>query len=76
MFRKTLSKGYWLTIGILLFLLGIIGALLPIMPGFIFFGLSGLAFMRCSTRFDAWVRRQHWIIRLRERFRQFRNPWC
>ncbi|MDK2857388.1 MAG: uncharacterized protein PWQ29_895 [Verrucomicrobiota bacterium] len=65
---KTLRKGLWLTLGTLFFLLGIVGSLFPVLPGFVFFILALFSFMRCSRRFNSWVQRQHWFIRLKKRF--------
>jgi uncharacterized membrane protein YbaN (DUF454 family) len=72
MVGKYFSKGMWLTAAVLFFLLGIAGVLLPILPGFVFFGLSGIALMRSSTRFDAWIRRQAFFQTLRRLFHRHR----
>ena len=66
---KHIHRGLWLTAGLLLTLLGVIGILLPVMPGMIFLAMAVPAFMRCSRRFNAWVERQHWLTRLRARYR-------
>lgn len=65
MVGKLFNKGAWLAAAIFFFLMGIAGVLLPILPGFVFFGLCGVALMKTSTRFDAWVRRQAFAQRIR-----------
>jgi len=67
MIVKTLHKTAWLTGGVIFLLLTVIGLLLPVIPQLPFFLVCLFCFMRCSTRFDAWVRRQHWAHRLKER---------
>lgn len=72
---KTIHRGLWLTAGVFFLLLGIIGLLLPVMPQLPFFLLAIICFMRCSRRFNGWMERQPWFIRLRMRFRNIRRPW-
>ena len=71
---KHIHRGLWLTAGIFFLLLGIIGLLLPVMPQIPFFMAAILCFMRCSKRFNGWMERQPWFIRLRLRFRHIRRP--
>ncbi len=72
---KTLHRGLWIAAGIGFLLLGIIGALLPVIPGFVFFILAIFSFMRCSKRFTLWMEKQPWFLRLRKRFHALRHPW-
>ncbi len=68
MILKTLHKTAWITAGTFFLLLTVIGLLLPIIPQLPFFLVSVLCFMRCSTRFNTWMHRQHWFQRLKARF--------
>lgn len=61
---KTVHRGLWLTTGLVFVVLGIIGILLPIMPGLIFFAMAVPAFMRCSRCFNTWIEKQPWFIHL------------
>ncbi len=70
---KTVHRGLWLTAGLGFVALGIIGILLPIMPGFIFFAMAVPAFMRCSKRFNAWIKKQRWFIRLRAWYQKYKK---
>jgi uncharacterized membrane protein YbaN (DUF454 family) len=73
MIVRTLHKTAWLTGGVVFLLLAIIGLLLPVIPQLPFFLASVFCFMRCSARFDTWVRRQHWAHRLNERLHRRRG---
>jgi uncharacterized membrane protein YbaN (DUF454 family) len=66
---KTFHRGLWLVAGFLFLLLGIIGLLIPVVPQLPFFMVSILCFMRCSKRFNGWMEKKPWFIRLRARFR-------
>ncbi len=66
MFKKTVKKGIWLSAGILFLLLAFIGLLLPVIPQLPFFLLAVFCFMRCSNRFNIWMKRQHWFKRIHE----------
>jgi uncharacterized membrane protein YbaN (DUF454 family) len=72
---KTIHRGLWLVMGIFFLFLGVIGVLLPVLPGFVFFILALLSFMRCSKRFNAWMEKQPWFARFRKRLRNLRSPW-
>lgn len=48
-------RGLWLSLGIFFVLLGIIGALLPIMPTTIFLILAAGCFARSSPRLESWL---------------------
>lgn len=72
-----LHRGLWATAGILCIILGVIGVILPIMPGLIFFVLAIFCFMECSERFKVWMEKQHWFTKVREilnRYRPRRKP--
>ena len=66
---KTFHHGLWLLTGLFFLLLGVIGLLLPVVPQLPFFLASILCFMRCSKRFNGWMEKKLWFIRLRTRFR-------
>ena len=66
---RTFHRGLWLLAGLFFLLLGIIGLLLPVIPQLPFFLASILCFMRCSKRFNGWMEKKPWFIRLRARFR-------
>jgi len=76
MFKRTVKKGIWLSAGILFLLLAIIGLLLPVIPQLPFFLVSVFCFMRCSNRFNAWIRKQHWFQHIKQRLpkRKKGNP--
>jgi hypothetical protein len=73
---KTIHRGLWLAAGLFFTLLGLIGLMLPVVPQLLFFLAATLCFMRFSKRFNDWMERQPWFIRLRARFRNLRHPWC
>jgi len=66
MLHRTVKKGLWFSLGVLFLILAVIGVFLPILQGFLFFIISIFCFMRCSTRFNRWVRRQHWFERIKK----------
>lgn len=65
MFKKTVKKGIWLSLGVLFLVLTVIGLLLPVIPQLPFFLISVFCFMRCSTRIHDWMHRQHWFERIK-----------
>lgn len=72
--KTVFHRGLWMAAGFLFLLLGIIGLLLPVVPQLPFFMASIICFMRCSKRFNAWMVKQAWFIRLRTRFRHIFHP--
>ena len=70
---KTFHRGLWLLAGFLFLLLGVIGLLLPVVPQLPFFLAAILCFMHCSKRFNSWMEKKPWFIRLRARFRHLRH---
>jgi len=66
MLKKTVKKGLWLSMGTLFLLLAIIGLLLPVIPQLPFFLVALFCFMRGSSRFTAWMHRQHWFDRIKK----------
>lgn len=50
-----IARGAWTALGFFFVLLGIIGALLPIMPTTIFLILAAGCFARSSPRFESWL---------------------
>ncbi|KXT75441.1 DUF454 family protein [Streptococcus sp. DD12] len=60
-------------LGILNILLGILGSVLPIMPGFIFYFFALICFMRMSPRFKQWVQRQSLYRKLMKQMHQHRK---
>jgi len=66
MLKRTVKKVIWLSLGSLFLLLTIIGLLLPVIPQLPFFLLSVFCFMRSSSRFNAWMHRQHWFERIKK----------
>jgi uncharacterized protein len=67
---KHIHHGLWLTAGLFLSVLGIIGLMLPVIPQLPFFLAAILCFMRCSKRFNSWMEKQTWFVRLRKRLRR------
>lgn len=73
MLKKSFKKGIWLTAAIVFLTLALIGLLLPVIPQTPSF-LAGLfCLMRCSTRFNAWMNRQTWFMRIKSRFHRYRR---
>jgi hypothetical protein len=70
---RTFHRGLWLLAGVLFLLIGLIGLLLPVVPQLPFFLASILCFMRCSKRFNGWMEKKPWFIRIRTRFRNLRH---
>lgn len=50
-----IARGAWMALGFFFVALGIIGALLPIMPTTIFLILAAGCFTRSSPRFESWL---------------------
>lgn len=71
---NVIHRGLWLTAGLFFMLLGLIGLLLPVVPQLPFFLAAIVCFMRCSRRFNNWMEKQPWFIRLRARFHKIRRP--
>ncbi len=69
---KHIHRGLWLLAGIFFVLLGVIGLLLPVMPQIPFFLAAILCFMRYSNRFNSWMEKQPWFIRLHARWHKKR----
>lgn len=69
-----IHRGLWLAAGLFFAVLGLIGLMLPIVPQLPFFIAAIICFMHCSNRFNAWMEKQGWFIRLRERTRRLRHP--
>lgn len=70
---KHIHRGLWLAAGLFFLLLGTIGLMLPVVPQLPFFFAAALCFMRCSKRFNAWMGKQPWFIRLRARLHRRKN---
>lgn len=54
-FFGRVSRPLWLSLGLLLVLLGFIGALVPLMPTTIFLILAAACFARSSPRLETWL---------------------
>ncbi|MCV6547171.1 MAG: YbaN family protein [Cohaesibacter sp.] len=52
---KQLERGLYLTLGLVMSGVGIIGAFLPVMPSTIFFMAAAFCFARSSPRLEAWI---------------------
>lgn len=76
MFKRTVKKAVWLSLGSLFLLLTVIGLLLPVIPQLPFFLISLFCFMRSSSRFSNWMHRQHWFERIKKHLpkRKKQNP--
>jgi len=53
--QHPVARGFWLVLGLGFVALGIIGALLPLMPTTIFLILAVGCFARSSTRLESWL---------------------
>ncbi len=53
--QHPVARGLWLVLGLGFVALGIIGALLPVMPTTIFLILAAGCFARSSTRLESWL---------------------
>lgn len=53
--QHRVARGLWLTAGFFFVALGLIGALLPLMPTTIFLIFAAGCFARSSPRFEAWL---------------------
>ena len=54
-FFTRVSRPLWLSLGLLMVVLGFIGALLPLMPTTIFLILAAACFARSSPRLETWL---------------------
>jgi len=54
-FFLRISRPLWLSLGLLMVVLGFIGALLPLMPTTIFLILAAACFARSSPRLETWL---------------------
>ena len=59
--ENRLLRILWVTFGFLMVILGIIGALLPVIPGTIFFILAAVCFAKSSEKFYKMLIHNKWI---------------
>ncbi|WP_194190196.1 DUF454 family protein [Clostridium chrysemydis] len=53
---SNIKRIFYIIIAILSFVIGVIGVVLPIIPAYIFFGITVFSLMRVSKKFSAWIK--------------------
>lgn len=61
--KTVASRGVWQGAGIVCFVLGCVGYVLPVMPGTVFLILSLYCFKRGNERFERWLLNHRWFGR-------------
>ncbi|MCR6515488.1 MAG: DUF454 family protein [Clostridium chrysemydis] len=53
---SNIKRIFYIIMAIISLFIGIIGIILPVIPAYIFFGITVFCLMRVSKRFSAWVK--------------------
>lgn len=66
------TKALYLALGVVLLLLGLLGLMMPVLPGIVFLAAAVYVFSRASRRFRVWSRRYPRLRRMHYRVEQLR----
>ncbi|MEO8398405.1 MAG: DUF454 family protein [Ignavibacteriaceae bacterium] len=59
--KNIVAKFIWLSLGIIFLIIGLIGLILPVLPGFLFLIPAAFCFAKASSKFHAFIKRNKLI---------------
>lgn len=69
-------KAFWLILALVLFICGIVGLLLPIIPQVPFFFGAAWSLTKASSRFENWLHRQRWYQQTVKQLLVWKRRWA